>query len=141
MDHRMEITVADNIARCYMCLAKSYARSRRLNSQALETCLKSLRLLINHVPVDFTSSDEELEGCWEWALSLFKIKSDQDGSQVPTKQQLYSMCKPSDNRPSLKGKEIGKMLKTTINQLQRQLPSTRKRYRKKRIKRLSRFIN
>ncbi|CAF1181704.1 unnamed protein product [Adineta ricciae] len=141
MDHRMEMTVADDIARCYMCLAKSYARSRRLNSQALETCLKSLRLLINHVPDDFTFSDEELDDCWEWALSLFKIKSDQDGSQASTKQQLYSMCKPSDKHPSLEGKEIGKMLKTTINRLQRQLPSTRKRYRKKRIKRLSRFIN
>ncbi|UJR12526.1 hypothetical protein I4U23_016701 [Adineta vaga] len=103
--------------------------------------LKSLRFLINHVPDDFTLSDEELDGCWEWILSLFKMKSDKDGSHMPTKQELYNMCKPSNEHPSLKQEQIVKMLQETMKQLQQQLPSTRKRYQRKRLKIRLNLIN
>ena len=74
-DHHMEMNVADNIAQCYLCLAKSYARCSRLVSLALETSLQSLRLLLNHILDDLILLDEDLDGCWEWTLSLFKMKS------------------------------------------------------------------
>ena len=72
---RLGIISATNIAECYLYLAKSYARCPRLTSLALDVSIISLRLCINDTTEDFTLSDEELDGCWEWTLSLYQIRS------------------------------------------------------------------
>ena len=67
--------VGENIARCYLCLAKSYARSNAMTSIALENCQLALRFFLNGMPDDTGFIEDDLDGCWDLLLLLHQRKS------------------------------------------------------------------
>ena len=73
--NRLRMIITTNIAQCYSCLAKSDARCPELSFLALDISIISLRLCINDTTDDLILSDEDLDDCWEWTLSLYQIKS------------------------------------------------------------------
>ena len=64
-----------------------------------------------------------------------------DGSNVPTKQELFNMCKPSEARPHFTDENIIEILQATRNQLRKQLEGSRNRRRRKKVKRAPRMIH
>jgi hypothetical protein len=143
-DNELRILVAENIARCYLCLAKSYARCNELTALALKSSEFALRFFLNNTPNDPALLEDEFDGCWDLIVSLYQTKSsecehlmnkisnsfvlDEDGSRVPTKEELYEMWKPSEEHPALTDDEIVAILATTREQLQQQLRSSTKCY-------------